>query len=80
MTYALRGARPRAAHALAAPIQRVIALTARGALGLSKDTFHEPFHAYGLASRSSVLYVTSLSTASRVHERAQPSVGRRLTG
>ena len=55
MTYALRGARARAAHALAAPIHPVIALTALGALGLSKDTFHEPFHAYGLASRSSVL-------------------------
>jgi hypothetical protein len=55
MTYALRGARPRVAHALAAPIQPVIALTALGALGLSRETFHEPFHAYCLASRSSVL-------------------------
>src|SRR5215468_7987682 len=47
-TYALRGARPRAAHTLAAPIPRIIALTALAALGLSKDPFHEPFHARAL--------------------------------
>ena len=48
MTCALRGARAPAAHALAAPIARKIALTALAALGLSKDPFHEPFHARGL--------------------------------
>jgi hypothetical protein len=37
-------------HALAALIARVIALTALAALGLSKDPFHEPFHARGLTS------------------------------
>jgi hypothetical protein len=51
MTYALRGARSRAAHTLAAPIPRIITLMAFAALGLSKDPFHEPFHAHGLASR-----------------------------
>ena len=50
MTYALRGARSRAVHPLAAPIARIIALTALAALGLSKD----PFHARGLASRCPV--------------------------
>src|SRR5215471_10167286 len=44
MTYALRGARSRAAHTLAAPIPRIIALMALAGLGLSKD----PFHARGL--------------------------------
>ena len=48
MTYALREARSRAAHTLAAPIPRIIALTALAALGLSKDPFHEPFHARAL--------------------------------
>ena len=48
MTYALRGARSPAAHPLAAPIAQIIALTALAALGLSKDPFHEPFHARGL--------------------------------
>ena len=54
MTYALREARSRAAHTLAAPIARIIAVTALAALGLSKDPFHEPFHARGLASRRPV--------------------------
>ena len=44
MTYALRGACSPAAHPLAAPIARIIALTTLVALGLSKDPFHEPFH------------------------------------
>ena len=54
MTYALRGACSPAAHPLAAPIAGIIALTALAALGLSKDWFHEPFHARGLASRRPV--------------------------
>ena len=54
MTYALRGARSPAGHPLAAPIARIIALTAPGALGLSGDPFHEPFHARGPASRRPV--------------------------
>ena len=44
MTYALRGARQRAPHALAAPIARVMARMALAALGLSGD----PVHARGL--------------------------------
>ena len=47
MTYALREARSLAAHALAAPIAREIALTALTALGLSRDPVHEPVHARG---------------------------------
>ena len=54
MIYALRGARDLAAQALAAPIPRIIALTALAALGLFKDPFHDPFHARGLASRRRV--------------------------
>jgi hypothetical protein len=49
MTYALREACSLAAHALAAPIAQVIALTAPAALGLYGDPFHEPFHARGRA-------------------------------
>lgn len=41
----LREARAAAAHALAAPIARIIALTALETLGLSGRPFHEPFHA-----------------------------------
>ena len=49
MTYALREARARAAHALAALIARKIALTAPAALELSGDPVHEPVHARGAA-------------------------------
>ena len=52
MTYALRGARSRVAHTPAAPIPRIIALTAPTALGPSKDPFHEPFHALSLLDTS----------------------------
>ena len=45
MTYALRGARARAAHTLAAAIARAIALIALAALGLSGHPVHEPVHA-----------------------------------
>jgi len=45
MTYALREARAQAAHALAAPIAREIALMALTALGLSDDPVHDPVHA-----------------------------------
>jgi hypothetical protein len=51
VTYALREARARAAHALAAPIARVIALIAFSALGLSGDPVHEPVHAQRLRPR-----------------------------
>src|SRR5690348_10776479 len=44
MTYALRGTRSRAAHALAAPIARGMARIALSALGLSGDPVHEPVH------------------------------------
>jgi hypothetical protein len=45
MTYALRGTRRLAIHALAAPMAPVIALMALAALGLSGDPVHEPVHA-----------------------------------
>ena len=51
MTYALRGARAPAAHALAAPMARAIAPAALVALGLSGDPVHEPVHARAPASR-----------------------------
>jgi hypothetical protein len=82
MTYALRETRSLALHALAAPTAREIALIALTALGLSKDPFHEPFHARGLyATQSCSPYVTSPVT---VHQ-APMSVpgrhrGRRLPG
>src|SRR5580704_7937011 len=44
MTYALRVACCLPAHALPAPIARIIALTAPMTLGLSGTPFHEPFH------------------------------------
>ena len=50
MTYALREARPRAARTLPALIPPIIALTKPATLALSKNPFHEPFHARGLAS------------------------------
>ena len=53
MTYALRGARAAAAHALAAPIARAIAQMALAALGLSGDPVHEPVHARDPASPAS---------------------------
>ena len=43
----LQEVRPRAPHAIAAPMVRVIALTALAALGSSGAPFHEPFHAHG---------------------------------
>jgi hypothetical protein len=45
MTYALRGARAVAAHALPAPITRAMARMALAALGLSGDPVHESVHA-----------------------------------
>ncbi len=48
MTSALREARFQAAHALAAPMARAIALIALVALGLSGDPVHEPVHAEAL--------------------------------
>jgi hypothetical protein len=45
MTYALRGTRGLAAHALTAPMAPVIALMALAALGLSGDPVHESVHA-----------------------------------
>jgi len=53
MTYALRGTRTPAAHALAAPIARLIARIALAALGLSGDPVHEPVHAEPLRPRPS---------------------------
>jgi hypothetical protein len=60
MTYALRGACALPAYALAAPIARVIALTALAALGLSDDPVHEPVHALGPRPIILLLCVTSL--------------------
>ena len=45
MTYALREARYLSAHALAAPMEPIIALTALAALVLPGVPFHDPFHA-----------------------------------
>ena len=53
MTYALRGVRAAAAHALAAPIARAIAQMALAALGLSGNPVHEPVHARDPASPAS---------------------------
>jgi hypothetical protein len=41
MTYALRGKRSRAAHALAAPIARAVASIALATLGLSDEPVHD---------------------------------------
>jgi len=49
MTCALREARSQVTYALAAPIARIIALTAPKTLGLSGTPFHEPFHGRGAA-------------------------------
>jgi hypothetical protein len=49
MTYASRVACCLPAHALPAPIARIIALTAPTTLGLSGRPFHEPFHGCGAA-------------------------------
>ena len=48
LTCRLQEVRPHAPRALAAPMARVIALTAPTALGLFGGTFHEPFHADGV--------------------------------
>ena len=45
LTCRLQEVRPLAPSALAVPMTRVIALIAPVALGLSRRTFHEPFHA-----------------------------------
>jgi hypothetical protein len=75
-----RQARFRAARRLAAPIPRIIALTALAALGLSKDPFHEPFHARTLASRrSGHCAQRHRGHCITRHEHAGPSSGRRLT-
>ena len=47
LTCRLQEVRPRALYALAAPMAHVIALTALAALGLSRASFHELFHADG---------------------------------
>ncbi len=47
MACSLQRVRSRAPSALAAPMARVIALTALVALGLSEASFHESFHAQG---------------------------------
>ena len=60
MTYALREARRRAAHALAALIARIIALMALAALGLSGDRVHEPVHAEALRPAILLLCVVLL--------------------
>ena len=44
MTYALRGARAVAAHALAAPIARATARMALATLALSGGPVHDPVH------------------------------------
>lgn len=46
-TCRLQEVRPRAASALATPMAHVFALTALEALGLSRASFHDTFHADG---------------------------------
>ena len=77
MTYALREARSLALHALAAPITQEIALAALAALGLSKNPFHEPFHARGLyITPPCSLCLTTLAALHGAEERARPTSGR----
>ena len=77
MTYALRGACSPAAHPLAAPIARIIALTTLVALGLSKDPFHEPFHdRRPVPRRPCSPCVTSLRHS---HQDSQHAVDPRLS-
>jgi len=73
MTYALRGARALATHALAAPIARAIAPAALAALGLSGHPVHEPVHARRPHGPIILLLcVTSLRAAPR--PQADPAV------
>ncbi len=67
MTYALRGARSQAAHALAAPMARAIALMALVALGSSSDPVHEPVHAEALCPHLLLLWVISLRSGTNSH-------------
>jgi hypothetical protein len=53
MTYALRGTRDLAAHALTAPMAPVIALMALAALGLSGNPVHKPVHEQEAVARPS---------------------------
>jgi hypothetical protein len=53
MTYALRGTRDLAAHALTAPMAPDIALMALAALGLSGNPVHKPVHEQEAAARPS---------------------------
>jgi hypothetical protein len=66
MTYALRGACSPAADALAAPIARVIALTALVAQGLSGDPVHEPVHAEAVTFR----FLLSVTALRALHPRS----------
>src|SRR6266487_1361333 len=53
MTYALRGTRDLAAHALTAPMARAIARMAPAALGLSGNPVHKPVHEQEAVARPS---------------------------
>jgi hypothetical protein len=75
MTYALRGPCSLAAHALAAQMAPIIALTALAALGLPTDPFHEPFHARGLAPRRP--YLPCVTSLRHSHQDSQHAAGAR---
>jgi len=77
MTYALRGPCSLAAHALAAQMAPIIALTALAALGLPTDPFHEPFHARGLAPRRP--YLPCVTSLRHSHQDSQHAVDPRLS-
>ena len=70
MTYALRGARAVAAHALAAPIARATARMALAALELSGGPVHEPVHARDPAPRGILLLYVNVAD---VHGTASAS-------
>jgi hypothetical protein len=74
----LQEVRPPAPHALPAQMARVIALAALAALGLSDDSFHEPFHAQGSGVRSSATVRNLIKRTTSVMRSGRPSWGRRF--
>jgi hypothetical protein len=69
---ALREARSRAAHALAAPIAPVIALMTPVALGLSGDPVHEPVHGPKLYSPAILLLFVNVADDIDLRPAADP--------
>lgn len=65
-----------AAHALAAPMTQVIALTAPAALGLFCASSHEPFHAHGGQESIAVTERSGQKPPQRRHDSDLPSSDR----